>query len=78
MNINEYIYEQIAKNIKYYRKLKGLTQDEVAELTGYSPEYIRRIEPPNGKKKSFTLEAVYVISLALGVPIENYLMTEHK
>lgn len=37
------IYEQTAKNIKYYRKLKGLTQDEVAKLTGYSPEYIRRI-----------------------------------
>lgn len=65
------IYEQTAKNIKNYRKLKELTQDEVAELTGYSPEYIRRIESPNGKKKSFTLEAVYVISLALGVPIEE-------
>ena len=65
------IYEKTAKNIKYYRKLKGLTQDEVAELTGYSPEYITRIESPNGKKKSFTLEAVYVISLALEVPIEE-------
>lgn len=49
------IYEKTAKNIKYYRKLKGLTQDEVAKLTGYSPEYIRRIESPNGKKKSFTI-----------------------
>lgn len=65
------IYEQTAKNIKNYLKLKELTQDEVAELTGYSPEYIRRIESPNGKKKSFTLAAVYVISLALGVPIEE-------
>lgn len=65
------IYEKTAKNIKYYRKLKGLTQDEVAELTGYSPEYIRRIESPHGKKKGFTLKAVYIISLALGVPIEE-------
>lgn len=63
------IYQKVAKNIKYYRKLKGLTQDDVAELTGYSPEYVRRIESPNGKKKSFTIEAVYVISIALGVDI---------
>lgn len=63
------IYQKVAKNIKYYRKLKGLTQDDVVELTGYSPEYVRRIESPNGKKKSFTIEAVYVISIALGVDI---------
>ena len=43
-------YEQTAKNIKYYRKLKGLTQDEVSKLTGYSPEYIKRIESSNEKK----------------------------
>ena len=65
------IYGKTAKNIKYYRKLKGLTQDEVAKLTGYSPDYIRRIESPHGKKKGFTLKAVYVISLALEVPIEE-------
>lgn len=65
------IYQKVAKNIKYYRKLKGLTQDDVAELTGYSPEYVRRIESPNGKKKSFTIEAVYIISIALGVDIAD-------
>lgn len=65
------IYQKVAKNIKYYRKLKGLTQDNVAELTGYSPEYIRRIESPNVKKKSFTIEAVYIISLALNVDIAD-------
>ena len=50
------IYQKVAKNIKYYRKLKGLTQDNVAELTGYSPEYIRRIESPNVKKKVLQLK----------------------
>ena len=43
-------YEQTAKNIKYYRKLKGLTQDEVSKLTEYSTEDIKRIESPNEKK----------------------------
>ena len=65
------IYEKTAKNIKYYRKLKGLTQEELAELTGYSPEYIRRIEAPNSKKRGFTLGTVYVISIALGVDIAD-------
>ena len=49
------IYQKVAKNIKYYRKLKGLTQNDVAELTGYSPEYIRKIESSNGKKKGLQL-----------------------
>ena len=71
------IYQKVAKNIKYYRKLKGLTQDDVAESTGYSPEYIRRIESSKGKKKGFTIEAVYIISLALDVDIA-YLFDEPK
>lgn len=70
------IYQKVARNIKYYRNLKGLTQNDVAELTGYSPEYIRRIESPNGKK-GFTIEAVYIISLALDVDIA-YLFDEPK
>lgn len=71
------IYQKVAKNIKYYRKLKGLTQNDVAELTGYSPEYIRRIESSKEKKKGFTIEAVYIISLALDVDIA-YLFDEPK
>ena len=65
------IYQKVAKNIKYYRKLKDLTQDNLAKLTGYSPEYIRRIESPNVKKKGFTIETVHVISIALGIDITD-------
>ncbi len=62
------IYDKIAKNIKYYRKLKGLTQSELADLTGYSYGHIRRIEAPN-VKKTFTIETVYIISIALNIDI---------
>lgn len=38
------IYEQIAKNIKKYRNLAGISQAELAERVGVSHEFIRRNE----------------------------------
>lgn len=75
MGLNLNIYEVAASNIKKYRKEAGITQKQLAELTSYSHEYIRRIEAPKCKK-SFTIESVYVISKALGVPM--YMMFETK
>lgn len=63
------VYELIAKNIKYYRKEKKMTQAELAEKTEYSHEFIRRIEAPNSKK-NFSLEAVSNIASALDIDIE--------
>ena len=75
MGLNLNIYEVAASNIKKYRKKAKLTQKQLAELTDYSHEYIRRIEAPKSKN-SFTIESVYVISKALGVPM--YMMFETK
>lgn len=63
------VYELIAKNIKYYRKEKKMTQAALAEKTEYSHEFIRRIEAPNSKK-NFSLEAVSNIADALDIDIE--------
>ncbi len=63
------IYEIIAKNIKYYRKIKKMTQAELAEKTEYSHEFIRRIEAPNSKK-NFSIDAVSNIADALDISIE--------
>ena len=41
------IYMVVAKNIKYYRKSRNMTQAQLAEKTEYSHEFIRRIEAPN-------------------------------
>ena len=41
------IYIRVASNIKKYRKEKGMTQEKLAEQTGYSFVNIRRIEAPN-------------------------------
>ena len=60
------IYEQIAKNIKKYRKLAGISQAELAERVGVSHEFIRRNESKKGRK-SFSVDTLWKVSLALNV-----------
>ena len=58
------VYEIISKNIRRYRKERGMTQEELAIEANYSPQFIRRIEAPN-IKKSFSLDTLYCIAKAL-------------
>ena len=60
------IYEQIARNIKKYRKQIGITQAVLAEKVGVSHEFIRRIESKKGKK-NFSIDTIWKISLALEI-----------
>lgn len=64
------IYDVVAFNIKKRRKEVGLTQLQVAELTGYSHEFIRQIESIK-RKGGFSIEAVYIISKVLNIPISQ-------
>ena len=63
------IYMGVAKNIKYYRKSRNMTQAQLAEKTEYSHEFIRRIEAPNSRK-NFSLDTVSNIARALDIDIE--------
>lgn len=60
-----YIYEIISKNIKKYRKLKGWTQEKLAEEINYSLSFISGIE--SAYHQTFSLGAIWRISRALGV-----------
>lgn len=71
------IYIRVARNIKKYRKEKGMTQEKLAEETGYSYTNIRRIEAPNCRK-NFSIETIYVISKALDIPIYRLFEEEKK
>ena len=64
------IYELIAKNIKHQRRLQGITQKQLAKMTGYSYAYIRRIEGPKCSK-NFSILTLYNISKALNIDIKN-------
>lgn len=74
---NSNIYNIVAANIKKEHIAAGITQQELADRTGYSHEYIRRIETPN-RTSGFTIESVYVISKALGIPIEVLFETKKE
>lgn len=60
------IYEQIARNIKKYRKGAGITQAVLAEKVGVSHEFIRRIESKKGMK-TFSIDTIWKISLVLNI-----------
>lgn len=64
------IYEQIAKNIKLYRKKVGITQAVLAEKVGVSHEFIRRIESKKGLK-TFSIDTIWKISLVLNIDISK-------
>lgn len=64
------IYEQIARNIKKYRIISGITQAVLAEKVGVSHEFIRRIESKKGIK-TFSVDTIWKISLALDIGIEK-------
>ena len=63
-------YIQIGLNILHYRKEQGLTQLQLAEMTGYSRNQIQRVETA---AVAPSIAILYDISEALNVPIEKLL-----
>ncbi|MDI6821254.1 MAG: helix-turn-helix transcriptional regulator [Patescibacteria group bacterium] len=59
----------IAKNIKKYRKERGLSQDKLARLADVSHATIIKIE--SGGIQSPTIDTVQKIAKALGVGLED-------
>lgn len=60
-----YIYELISKNVKKYRKLKGWTQEKLAEEINYSLSFISGIE--SVYHQTFSLGAIWRISRVLDI-----------
>lgn len=66
-NIN--IYDTVRKNIRKYRKLKCMTQQELADAAELSHGYIREIESLN-MGVTFSLDAVEKIANALEIDVK--------
>lgn len=66
--INE--FRLLGLTIAYYRKLRGLTQAELAEATNLSRTHISNIEAPNGKT-SISLNKLFDIADVLEVPVND-------
>lgn len=63
------IYNTIRRNIKKYRKEKGLTAAKLAEEVGLSHDFIRQIESEK-VRYNFSVETFYKISVALDVGMD--------
>ena len=63
-----YYYDIVRKNIKKYRKIAGITQQELADRIGVSMHYISQIESAN-PNKYFTLVVIGRIADALDIDI---------
>ena len=68
-------YRQIGLKIAYYRKLRGLTQEELAEQVGLTPAYIGHLEAPN-ISKALSLDTLFDIAAALDIAPQKFLTFE--
>ncbi len=56
--------------IAYYRRIRGLTQMELAEAVNISRTHISNIEAPNSRT-SISLNKLFDIAEALDVPVKD-------
>ena len=68
-------YRQIGLKIAYYRKLRGMTQEVLAEKVDRTPAFIGHIEAPN-IDKGISLDTLFDIADVLNVPPERFLTFE--
>ena len=73
---NNDIYLIISKNIRRYRLASNMTQKDLAEKSGYSYAYIRRMEGPKCIK-NFSIQTLKNISIALNINIK-YLFDDNN
>lgn len=63
-------YKKIGARIVYFRKIKGLTQERLADDVGISPQYLSRIENVS-YPKSVSLSTLMRIAQKLEVPMSK-------
>lgn len=58
----------VGANLRLARTAKGLTQEELAERSGFSQQYISELE--NGRRNP-TIVSIYELAQALGIAHEE-------
>ena len=65
-------YKMIGLKVAYYRKLRSLTQEQLADRLEVDTSFIGQIEAVN-IKKAISLDTLFRISQALDVPACKFL-----
>ena len=68
-------YEILGKNIRKYRLLRGIRQEDLAELCHCSLSHIGHIENGVGKP---SLEMIVIIANSLGVTVDQLLVSYYE
>lgn len=68
-------YRQLGLKIAYYRKLRGFTQEQLAEQIGLSAAFLGHVEAPN-INKAISLDTLFDIASALDIPVYKFLILE--
>ena len=66
---------KIGLKISYYRKLQGMTQEELAEACGLSTGYISQLEGPNSYFCP-SIKTLFLIGEVLNTPVYKFLDIE--
>lgn len=66
-------YVMLGLKIAYYRKLRGYTQEQLAEKINKTAAFLGHVEAPN-VNKTVSLDTLFDISIALDIPIHKFLM----
>ena len=65
-------FRVLGLRIAYYRKLRGMTQEQFAEAIGRSVSFISQIEANNSAVvKGISLETLFMVSDKLEVPMSK-------
>lgn len=66
------IYRKMGLKIGYYRRLRGLTQEQLAEKIGKATSFLASVEAPN-VYRTLSLDTLFDIAKALDVPAYKFL-----
>lgn len=75
--IYESEYLQLGLKIAYYRKLRGFTQEQLAEAIDRTPAFIGHVEAPN-ISKAVSLDTLFDIARVLNVAVYKFFMFEEE
>ncbi len=64
-------YREIGRKIAFYRNLRGLTQEELAEKIEVSVSHISKIEAPQATT-SLSLDMLYLIAEGLDIDVAAF------
>lgn len=65
-------YIKLGLKISYYRKMCGMTQEELAETIGKNTSFIGQVEAPN-MSVAISLDTLFDIASVLSVPPHKFL-----